>query len=995
MMSTANSGIYQLENLPFSSKQFHDRFSRLAGPLSLYDAEDNPEVGNENPDVERPLTPVEEAIKGPPTTFSAFAKLIRPRLTPKDVIPGLTVNDQQELIGVIMNEINNIWGDMKRMPPDPFLTTHQNMELQRRLAIEIVTLAQGLFVKFLDKAQRLNSRGVFSGIANMSRLKTQLALEANKSFNVLSIRRNLAMDMKAPSDGSTISSIKLSQFKFTGGVGPVPKTYKPLVVRQEEERAKLRLSKEEALQRKMENELNDLQKQMPIVDAENYYRMIPYEAVAKRKPPSVAGTMQSGIEKDLEVSKNTEDYFFLEKKCPSAPYLPVGESLLDELGILREDIIAENGFVRSNSVDKLQEARPYEDQVESEDATTKEPIKGSSQYAAYDLNRLLTSRAGPPLFEDCNDEKENGNLPPLLQALAYHSSKKAKKIEDHSLKDNKEDDMSSETGSVIGSSKASSVAMDPNVIDDSITEFTGEEHPQPAVVSLRLPDKSVVRTSDVRVSNRVNKSSVALTRYPTVYNDLTSEIDAVTVKWLDRNLFIGEEIKEVYQEVIRTMNTDHLLFDKDSYVQNAATNIDMSCCTSSSTLLKPRSERIINENLRGNNKPPWGNDGADNWRNSPKFGGLGREDILQAKIGNREETGSKSYNSWLAWWRSTITYDDYLKYISTQENDFLSVIFHLYDADRDFDEELLEENRPDTVQMLLNREREKKVTELKHQKTEFTSGVWNVNAVLLGGLGQDPEVEDEELLSSLENIVVDQSSSSERRGSTPVSQVSSVSADKRSFKSSKGDPSSRASRVLDRRSVATTVQTRSEMSKEQVVDLQDRLERLWTLLCMPDVQRLDMAIKYSSEPYKNNLLNALSAWEVATEAVLQRESLLTKLEDFERKASDPNRFFERGAGRTSLSRIREAKIRDAFNKKLVDLDREMKRTVTLVKKQFKDDVTFQGRSCLEKLRYDRTEMLYWLQQERRQEAINKELVRGKEIPFNSLSLPPLSTNSLL
>lgn len=38
-----------------------------------------------------------------------------------------------------------------------------------------------------------------------------------------------------------------------------------------------------------------------------------------------------------------------------------------------------------------------------------------------------------------------------------------------------------------------------------------------------------------------------------------------------------------------------------------------------------------------------------------------------------------------------------------------------------------------------------------------------------------------------------------------------------------------------------------------MVDLQDRLDRLWTLLCMPDVQRLDMAIKYSSEPYKNNL----------------------------------------------------------------------------------------------------------------------------------------------
>ena len=35
---------------------------------------------------------------------------------------------------------------------------------------------------------------------------------------------------------------------------------------------------------------------------------------------------------------------------------------------------------------------------------------------------------------------------------------------------------------------------------------------------------------------------------------------------------------------------------------------------------------------------------------------------------------------------------------------------------------------------------------------------------------------------------------------------------------------------------------------------QDRLERIWTLLYMPDAQRLDMAIKYSAEPYSAKLL---------------------------------------------------------------------------------------------------------------------------------------------
>lgn len=43
----------------------------------------------------------------------------------------------------------------------------------------------------------------------------------------------------------------------------------------------------------------------------------------------------------------------------------------------------------------------------------------------------------------------------------------------------------------------------------------------------------------------------------------------------------------------------------------------------------------------------------------------------QAKLKKGEDNGhGKSYNSWLAWWRSTITTDDFLKFLSTQVRDF-------------------------------------------------------------------------------------------------------------------------------------------------------------------------------------------------------------------------------------------------------------------------------------------------------------------------------------
>ena len=42
------------------------------------------------------------------------------------------------------------------------------------------------------------------------------------------------------------------------------------------------------------------------------------------------------------------------------------------------------------------------------------------------------------------------------------------------------------------------------------------------------------------------------------------------------------------------------------------------------------------------------------------------------------------------------------------------------------------------------------------------------------------------------------------------------------------------------------------------------------------------------------LFQAIERWEKVTELVLKREDLLAKLEKFERAASDPNRFFEKG-----------------------------------------------------------------------------------------------------
>ncbi|XP_058945036.2 coiled-coil domain-containing protein 87 isoform X1 [Pocillopora verrucosa] len=993
--------LYQLERPPFSSREFHMKFTNLVGPLSLFEPEDGADIGNENPEVERPLTPIEDAVKWPPSSFSALAKLVHPRLTPKEGIAGLSVSDQHQLIGILMNELNSIWQDVQRGPPDPFLTGQQNRELQRRLTIEIVVVVQGLFAKYLDKAQKLHQRGVFSCPANLSRLKTQLALEANKSLNVLSLRRNIAADIKHPIDTSTVSS------KFSFGRAqptPPPKPYRPLATRQGEDRkGKPYLTRVEKQQQWMDHELSDLQRQMPHLQSSLFQNISSQNLPLQKKSISDSVSIS---EENLSGERNDDATLnSLRQKFSSLPELFSRDAVLEELGVLPEDVKA-HVLKRSQSESKLLEEETFDG---LEDDKIAEKRSDNANHASRDLVKLLDSSLSSKPSEGVRGEEEYDDLPPLLQALARHSTrhkerdqKTQKRLKREVESKDNLDDTSSVT-STIGSTEASSVAVDPTIQEETITEFTGEEHPQPAVVSLRLPDKSVVRASDVRVSNRVNKASVTLKRYPTVYNDLIGEIDTPTVKWLDKNLFIGEEIKEVYEEITKTIGTDHLLFDQDLYVERTTETVDLTLCTSSSSLCKPRAERVMNNNLAKDIPPPWGNGTADNWRNSPKFGGLGREDILQAKLkkGDDNGHGNKSYNSWLAWWRSTITTDDFLKFLSTQENDYLSLLFHLYDSDHEADDgEDGDEARPDTVQMALLRERERKLAQLRLLKKDYQPGVWNVNSVLLGGLGNEPDVDEEELLANLEeslNIVTPDTSTKQTGGAATSPLSHSVGSAKSVSSMSNSDR-----QRVDTSSVGVIPQAVSSAGAETAstsevgsLSPQDRLERLWTLLCMPDTQRLDMAIKYSAEPYSSNLLEAITFWEIATEVILDRESLMTKLEDFERTASDPNRFFSKENNGSSASRIKESKTRDWFNKRLTRIESQIKRSVTDVQRQFGDIVTFQGRPYLEKINLDRTEMFYWLQQERRQHTMDRELVKMREVTLNATDLPPIQAHMIL
>ncbi|XP_006210812.2 coiled-coil domain-containing protein 87 [Vicugna pacos] len=181
---------------------------------------------------------------------------------------------------------------------------------------------------------------------------------------------------------------------------------------------------------------------------------------------------------------------------------------------------------------------------------------------------------------------------------------------------------------------------------------------------------------------------------------------------------------------------------------------------------------------------------------------------------------------------------------------------------------------------------------------------------------------------------------------------------------------------------------RSHLLEEshKILSLQKRLERLWSMLEVPNKDRLDMAIKYSSNAHLRQLPFLVSAWERALQPIQLREIMLGRLEWFERQASDPNRFFQKTD--MGLSRfLEENQIRSHLHRKLNLVEAPLIPLLEEIELIFGEPVTFKGRRYLDKMKRDKVEMLYWLQQRRRVH----HLVRAQKVSHQaSLSGKPSS-----
>ncbi|KAI0237486.1 hypothetical protein LSAT2_011984 [Lamellibrachia satsuma] len=557
--------LYPFSELGFNLNDVEERYKGILGPMPL---RLTPPYGHEDADAQadtmelkRPVTPIEDEIKSQPKTLNKLAKLVRRRIVPQLDTQYLTEGEQKQLSAIIMGEVNGIWANFRNQVPDPFLSVEENKELHRRITVHLVTVCEKLFLQYLSKVHILNRRGVFSGPANMSRLKAQLALDASRLLNIANVRRHLLRKIKGQEVDEWSPSERSWRSKY-------PESAQPSTAASEH---RLELHHQRAMHKagsmtSLQNEIEQMKASMPQLNAEKLmtiFHSLPDKVTLTTNAvlPAISQMVSSSLKpgnlqhrektstRAIFANRRKSEIYSKEKiifkKSQSVPKLAVGETLLQELGVEDEDL-HRAGSLNNLSQVPLAAVNLTKDLWEKPTMTRRERL-------AADLKSLVKNTC-----DDGMEDMDEEDLPPLLQTIARsqrHDGKK--KILERQMEELEE--------------------REKKRIEEETLILRRPTHPQPTTVTRPMPNNMVVRTNDVRVSERICLTNITLKPYTSVYNDLVDEIDATTVKLMDSSLFLGDEISEVYNEIMKTVPKDHLDMENVSLVRKY--HFANICCT--------------------------------------------------------------------------------------------------------------------------------------------------------------------------------------------------------------------------------------------------------------------------------------------------------------------------------------------------------------------------------------------------------------------------------
>eukprot|EP00794_Sanderia_malayensis_P013698 gene13698-15126_t len=501
---------FNLQRPPMNTERFYKDFSSTLDNFVLNEDEDDAPSDDSVVIIRKPASPIENSLRKAPKTIQELKALINERLPIRTDIKLVSTQDQQELASVLMSELGAVWPEMRNQASDPFLTKEENTELERKVAVTVVNIIEKLYMEYIEKLQAANERKIFNAASNISRFKTQLSFDANKSLNILNIRRKLANVLRYPVEKDD----NLSEDSYVIRIKEKLVEQKPKgsIVK------KLHITRDIARKLYHESELEDLCKKMPVVDSldaislhDNPNFSLPkhHSDIEKNLISTTLQTKKYSEEaKEQTESSQSEEQTFKIHRSNSLPLVDTATLFLEELEIDKEELESK----RKNSGVYVKFVEPVVDEVG--DCTRKQYVFLEYDFKLWEMNKDI-------------DADVNDTMPPLLQAMPIYK----RRIVSNDTEDNS------------NLSKSSSLSKTAIVKDDSLEsliiqqeEDRSEEslEAQPSVVTTKFSNKAFTRTSDVRVSNRQNASYVTLNRHKTIYNNFKAE-DITEVEANKRN----------------------------------------------------------------------------------------------------------------------------------------------------------------------------------------------------------------------------------------------------------------------------------------------------------------------------------------------------------------------------------------------------------------------------------------------------------------------------
>eukprot|EP00731_Ephydatia_muelleri_P016880 Em0009g1304a len=828
-------------------------------------------------------------------------------------LKSVSKDDQKSFVNILVGELTSQFSILQHQIDDPLLNDTQNLSLHRKVFIQVCSTFEKLYSRYLAKAATaLTKKAVFTMPANLSRLKVQLMLEANKSLNIPTIRRSIIGQLRGPPLQSQSLSpqlppiLKWETLNISGALGLGDPLSKKLLKIGVNPRSITKVTDHSCVVSKPE-----LQVPRPS-------STVKFGALHGGDPSKVLGSPGEGVARPLPQLPKSKSMPNLEEMMSSG---------IDNISFRAGENQQVMGYKRALSVESIMNLKMDTSENTSE--------MQAWTYEHTLLGRFTNSEVDKDLKRLCNEwttSSSNDDLDPVLQAQVHALSKsQVHRLQAQQRPVGKVSVRCIGSGNPIQGSGVhlttnldseieASTHTTPNVRCDegSKAKIGGRDaQTQPSVITSVMNGETLTRTSDVRVSERGALTSLRLKPSPPVYNELTGELEQSMIRELDQNLNEGRDLMSLYEEVLRALPKNHLDFVRESQPEPTILHaVNLSKVLASDTLHHRRSRRVVNRQLHQSIQPPWEltNTSKKVWEESQPH--QRQQDEKRGRSSSMKNTRSLRHSGP---GRTVMDSQDYFKFVSRQATDYLGLVYHLYDSDGT-DSETEEEKRVQRQKLAelhcRLKAREAKRKQQYQLKSNFESGQWNVNAVMMGGLGGDPELSSSE--EDLESLT------------RKLTHAEGTCTDK---------------------------------------SVQERLCSIWNHLHFLPAQQMDMAVKYSSEEFSGHLNTALDAWEHACAAIETREEALMELQSFEEAASDPARFFARGHLGSSVARLEEAKRRDRLHQALDQRDQEVSQIIRKIFCEYGDRVSYNGRLYQEKMTYDRTEMLYWLQQERRKEVL--------------------------